>query len=311
MPGDGLAADDVAYALLPMRRVVRVGLVSNGNPYLEKSLRAQPRVKLTSMSPQRFAEGRDIDVWVFDRFAPRTQPGAPALLFRPSAVSWLPSPGREVADVTVAAWDGAHPLLENLSLRDLVVERAVATRPADGAREHDLVLVSARGNMPLVVAHEGAARRVSFAFGLEDSNFALHAGFPLFLGNALDWLAGEHSAFATGLGLVEVPVAKARIVGPDGTELPAHAIPGGTLFEVTEPGMFTVVSAGRRLRVAANLLDRRVTDVNHSPLAPLQAQAIEPVQALRFPLDPWVALLLAAVLLLGFEWWTWNRRVTV
>jgi hypothetical protein len=111
--------------------------------------------------------------------------------------------------------------------------------------------------------------------------------------------------------LVEVPVAKARIVGPDGTELPAQAIPGGTLFEVTEPGMFTVVSASRRLRVAANLLDRRVTDVNRSPLAPLQAQAIEPAQALRIPLDPWVALLLAASLLLGFEWWTWNRRVTV
>jgi len=54
-----------------------------------------------------------------------------------------------------------------------------------------------------------------------------------------------------------------------------------------------------------------VTDVNHSPLAPLQPMATEPVQALRFPLDPLVALLLAAVLLLGFEWWTWNRRVTV
>ena len=120
MPGDGLEADDIAYALLPMRRVVRVGLVSGGNAYLEKSLRAQARVQLTALSPQRFAERRDIDVWVFDRFAPETQPGAPALLFRPNSVSWLPTPGKEVADVTVAAWDGAHPLLENLSLRDLV-----------------------------------------------------------------------------------------------------------------------------------------------------------------------------------------------
>lgn len=311
MPGDGLDADDVAYGLLPMRRVVQVGLVSNGNPYLEKSLRAQPRVRLTTISPQRFAERHDIDVWVFDRFAPRTQPGAPALLFRPNPVSWLPAPGKEIADVTVAAWDGAHPLLENLSLRDLVVERAVATGLATGAREHDVVLVSARGNKPLVVAHEGAARRVSFAFGLEDSNFALHAEFPLFLGNALDWLAGERGAFAAGLGLVEVPVAKARVVAPDGTELPAQAIPGGTLFEVTEPGMFTAVSASQRLRVAANLLDRRVTDVNRSPLAPVQSATSEPEQTRRFPLDPWVAVLLASALLLVFEWWAWNRRVTV
>ena len=311
MPGDGLEADDVAYALLPMRRVVRVGLVSNGNPYLEKSLRAQSRVQLTSMSPQRFTERRDIDVWVFDRFAPRTQPGAPALLFRPNAVSWLPAPGREIAEVTAATWDGAHPLLENLSLRDLVVERAVATRPATGAREHDVVLVSARGNMPLMVAHEGAVRRVSFAFGLEDSNFALHAEFPLFLGNALDWLVGEHGAFAAGLGVVEVPVAKARVVATDGTELPTQSIPGGSLFEVSEPGMYTVVSASQRLRVAANLLDRRVTGVNRSPLAPVQSAANEPAQGLRFPLDPWAALLLASALLLVFEWWTWNRRVTV
>ncbi len=310
MPGDGLEADDVAYAMLPMRRVVRVGLVSNGNPYLEKALRAQPRVRLTTISARGFAERRDIDVWVFDRFAPATRPGAPALMFRPNSVSWLPTPGMEIADVSVVALDGAHPLLENLSLRDLVVERAVATRPATGVAERDVVLVGARGDMALVVAHEDAPRRVSFAFGLEDSNFALHAEFPLFLGNALDWLAGERGAFAAGLGVVEVPVAKARIVAPDGTELPAQAIPGGTLFEVSEPGMFTAISSSQRLRVAANLLDRRVTDVNRSPLAPLQSLAIEPPQSPRFPLDPWVALLLASALLLVFEWWTWNRRVT-
>jgi hypothetical protein len=263
------------------------------------------------MSPQRFAERSDIDVWVFDRFAPSTQPKAPALLFRPNPVPWLPAPGKESTDVTVAAWDGAHPLLENLSLRDLVVERAVAARPASGGRERDVVLVSARGQVPLVVAHESAARWVSFAFGLEDSNFALHAEFPIFLGNALGWLAGEHAAFAAGLGVVEVPVVKARVVAPDGIELPAQAIPGGTVFEVTEPGMFTAVSASQRLRVVANLLDRRVTDINRSPLAPLQSLAIESAQAPRLPLDPWAALLLAAVLLLVFEWWTWNRRATV
>jgi len=288
---------------------VRVGLVSNGNAYLEKSLRAQPRVQLTVSTPQRFSERRDIDVWVFDRFAPATQPGAPALLFRPTAVSWLPAPGREIADVTVADWDGEHPLLENLSLRDLVIERAVATRPASGAR--DSVLVSARGNVPLLVAHDGSARRVSLTFGLEDSNFALYAGFPLFLGNVLDWLAGEHGAFATGLGVVEVPVANARVVAPDGTELPVQAIPGRTLVEVTEPGIYTAVSASQRLRVAANVLDRRVTDVNRSPLAALQPAAIEPPRSTRFPLEPWMALLLAAALLLLFEWWSWNRRATV
>src|SRR6185503_15284137 len=107
-------------------------------------------------------------------------------------------------------------------------------------------------------------------------------------------LVGEHGAFAAGLGTIEVPVAKARVVAPDGTELPSQPIPGGTLVEVTEPGMFTAVSTSQRLRVAANLLDRRVTDVNRSPLAPLQSLGPQPAPPLRFPLDAWTVLLLAA-----------------
>ena len=37
----------------------------------------------------------------------------------------------------------------------------------------------------------------------------------------------------------------------------------------------------------------------------------KPAQAPRFPFDPWAALLLASTFLLLFEWWSWNRRVTV
>jgi hypothetical protein len=43
----------------------------------------------------------------------------------------------------------------------------------------------------------------------------------------------------------------------------------------------------------------------------VQSAAIEPAQMPRFPFDPWAALLLASALLLAFEWWMWNRRVTV
>lgn len=310
MPGDGLATDDVAYALLPARRTVRVALVTNGNPYLEKSLRAQPRVRLAVTTPRGFSERGDIDAWVFDRFAPKTRPAAPALLFRPTRADWLPSPHDEMVNPAVAAWDGAHPLLENLSLRDLHVERAFIALPAARAGDAESVLVSARDNVPLVVAHEGAARWISFAFGLEDSNFALHAGFPVFLDNALDWMVGEQAAFAAGLGAVQVPVAGARVIAMDGTELPARAVPGGSLVEIAEPGIFTAVSANRRMRVTANLFDRSVTDLNRSQLPAMKPEALGPApSALAFDLK--TALMLIAALLLGFEWWSWNRRVTL
>jgi hypothetical protein len=312
MPGDGLAADDTAFALLPMKRMVRVTLVTSGNPYLEKSLRAQPRVRLTVASPGRYADSRDVDAWVFDRFAPRNPPAAPALLFGPGAASWLPARGGEIVNASAASWAETHPLLENISLHDLYVDRVVPMRATEPVGTGDAVLVRARDRASLVMAHEGAARWISFAFSLEESNFGLHAGFPIFLNNALNWMVGEQAAFATGLGVVEVPLSGARVIAGDGTELPVQAVPGASLLELDEPGFLTAVTANRRLRIAANLLDVKVTDLNRSSLPVARPEAGAQTAALpALPFEPWAALLLLAALLLGFEWWSWNRRVTL
>jgi hypothetical protein len=310
MAGDGLAADDVAYAWLPMRRVVRVNLVSEGNPWLEKALRAQPRVLLTVMAPARYADSRDADAWVFDRYAPRTPPAAPSLLFRPTRADWLPPQSGELANPVISAWDASHPLLENISLDDLFVERAQKTSARkDGG---DTVLVAAAGNAPLAWVHEQGTRRVAIGFALEQSNFALHAAFPVFLNNALNWMVNEPTLIKAGLGTMELPLAAARVVAADGGELPARPIPGGSLVEMTAPGFYTAVSAQQRLRIAVNVLDRKTTEVNKSGLKPMAADpaaALSAQQSAR-P-DPWLLLLLGAALLLAFEWWGWNRRVTL
>ena len=174
------------------------------------------------------------------------------------------------------------------------------------------MLASGPGEVPLIIVHEEGVRWISFSFGLEDSNFALHAGFPIFLNNALNWMLGGQAVIARGLGLIEVPVSGARAVAADGKELPMQAIPGGSLFEVETPGLFTVVSAHQRLQVAANLFDRRISEVNKSRLARIEPGAIGPGGAnppLAF--DSWFALLLIAALLLMLEWWSWNRQMTV
>lgn len=312
MPGDGLATDDVAYSILPVRRVMRVALVTSGNPFLEKSLQAQPRVHMTVITPARYVDDRGYDAVVFDRFAPKVRPHVPALLFRPSRADWLPSPQKEIANVSATAWNAAHPLLENISLLDLSVDRATFVNLKDRPKDSESVLASGSGGVPLIIAHEDMARWVSFSFGLEESNFALHAGFPIFLNNALNWMLGEQAVIARGLGLIEVPVSGARVVAADGKELPSQSIAGGSVFEVDAPGLFTAVSAHRRLRVAANLFDRRTTDVNKSGLAQIKPGAHAPIgahQSIAF--DTGFALLLGAALLLLFEWWSWNRRMTV
>ncbi len=312
MPGDGFAIDDVAYSILPAHRVMRVALVTDGNAFLEKSLQVQPRVNMTVIAPARYADDRNYDAIVFDRFAPKARPHVPALLFRPSRAEWLPPRHKEIANVSATSWNTVHPLLENISLLDLSVDRAAVADLRGRTQDAEAVLASRPGGEPLIVAHEGGVRWVSFAFALDDSNFALHAGFPIFLNNALNWMWGEQAHIKRGLGVVEVPVSDARVMTADGTELPTHSTGGGSLFEVDVPGLFTVVSAHQRLRLAVNLLDRRISDVNNSRLAQVKPDPEALIAAKRsFAFDPWFALLLAAALLLLFEWWSWNRRMTV
>jgi hypothetical protein len=311
MPGDGLAADDVAYSFLPVRRTLHVALVTSGNPFLEKSLGAQPLVQVTVLAPSRYVDDRGYDALVFDRFAPKVRPHVPALLFHPPRAGWLPAPQKEITDVSAVSWNKAHPLLENISLLDLSVDRASVVDLKD-RKEPESVLASARGGVPLIVVHEDGPRWIAFSFALEESNFALHAGFPVFLNNALNWMLGEQTVVSRSLGLIEVPVPGARVIAADGKELPAQSIAGGSVFETDAPGLFTAISAHRRLRVAANLFDRRVTEVNKSALAQNKpGTAASAVAHRSIPIDASFALLLACALLLLFEWWSWNRRVTL
>jgi Ca-activated chloride channel homolog len=309
VPGDGLAADDTAYAWLPLRRVVRVNLVTEGNPWLEKALRAQPRVLLTVMPPSRYADRRDAEAWVFDRYTPRTPPVAPALLFHPARADWLPAPAGELVNPAVGTWDSEHPLLANISLNDLYIERAQRTSARKDAA--DAVLIAAANDAPLAWTQDQGTRRVALEFALDRSNFALHAAFPVFLNNALNWMTAEPTLLKSSLGVLEIPLADAHVIGADGTELPVRAIPGGGLVEMSEPGFYTAVTDKQRLRIAVNVLDRRTTEVNRSPLQsmPTGTDAATPRAAAR--VDPWLALLLGAIVLLCLEWLGWNRRVTL
>jgi hypothetical protein len=311
MPGDGLAADDIAYAILPARRVMRVALVTNHNPFLEKSLQTQPRVQLTTVTPARYVDARTYDAVVFDRFAPKRRPMVPAILFSPPPVDWLPPLAEEAANLSVVAWNATHPLLENTSLADLSVKQArvFILKGRNGAES---VIANAPGGVPLIVAREESSRWISVAFALEASNFALQASFPIFMNNALNWLVRERAYLARGLGTIEIPVADAHVVAADGTAVPTQAIAGGSLFEADAPGLFTAVSAHQRLRIAVNLFERRTTEVNKSALAQSRPSPADPTGVhLVSGIDASFVLLLGAALLLLFEWWSWNRRMTV
>jgi hypothetical protein len=304
---DGFDADDVAWAFLPLKKVARVALLTDGNRALEQALRLDPRIALSVLTPKQYAARTGFDAYVFDRFAPPVAPAAPALLFRPPGVPWLPPIQQVRESPALESWLEAHAVLDNVSLRDADIRRAETFAIGSGATT---TLAREAGGGALMIASESTPRWIASGFAIADSNFASQASFPMFVANSIAWLLDETPAVARGLGTVAAPVERARVLTPEGNPTDTRFVPGATLFRAEAPGIYTAEGAAGRSRVIANLLEPAITDVNATRLEPAPSAELSMSRAVARP-EPWVALLLAALALMLVEWWTYHRRWTV
>ena len=307
---DSFDADNVAYSMVDRHQPRRVLLVTPGDPLLEDAIRSLPGVKLATSTPSAYRTSTAFDAYVFDRFAPTQPPPAGALLFRASATSWLATTQTVIRNPAITHWDERHPLTAGVSWSSLRLRRAIVTDPVAGA----FGVVSAKGAVEgdLVSTSDGAARWIHVGFALGDSNFQLHPGFVVFLGNALRWLTSETGTLTRDLGTVEVPLTDAAISDLDGNPVVATRTVAGTAFQATRPGVYTATGAGRRLQVICNVLDPRYAQINRSRLASLEAdRVLADSSSTGWPIESWVLLLVLGAALLVADWAAFSRRMTV
>jgi len=313
--GDAYPDDDVAYGYLSSRRSVHVALVTNSSSaYLAKSLSAQPRVRLKVESPRRYmdqvaAGSSQADIYVFDRFVPKQPPPGPALLIGARPANWLPARAGPASDPEIATANLRHPVLRDISLRDLYIEHGDYLKaPQDDATS---VLLRTSDNRVLAIAHDGLPRWVLVGFDVANSNFGLLPAFPVFLGNSINWLADEPEILRGQPGVIPVPFQQARVVAMDGSELPVIDVDKRSFFDATQPGLYTAVGKDRPIHIAVNLLERRISDVNRSALATANAETAAVESGSDLPLGLSALLLILAAALLCVEWIAYHRRVTV
>ena len=324
---DAFPADDYAYGFLPIRTETRVLLVTRGNVYLENVLADEPRLSLAVVNPAQYDPQVSADVYIFDRFAPPEAPGGPTLVFLPPDVEWLTQTLAVVEAPEVSGWNPAHPVLRFVALEDLRIDRAARiAMPEEGdagptsvvgetGRAPAAEVVVGSPLLPLVLVSERPERIVRVSFALEDSNFPLHPGFPIFLTNTLGWLMDEQVALARAPGQIEVPLAMAAVTDLEGSDVATWPLANRTVFMADQPGLYTVAQADRRLRVAVNLASTARTSVNDSRFTSDEiASAVSTVLA-DTEAGPneelWMAFLLLALFLVVVEWVTYHRRLTV
>jgi hypothetical protein len=298
---DALPLDDVAFGYLPVKRKTRTLLVTRGNRFLETLLKLDAYVELAVTDPANYRESATIDAYIFDRFAPPSPPGRPALIIGVPAAPWLAAARGEVVKPEIATWSDNHPVMQYVSVHDLTIERAARIDPGD------LTVVAAAKQTPLIVASE-KPKWVMLTFDLEASDFPFHVGFPVFIENVLVWFSREQLALKRGPGIVDVPLANAQIRTIDGSIVPSGQQLGNTVFETSQPGLYSATAGDQRIHVAVNLSNPAFSDVNRSVFK-TDRTAVAGGYWLRREL--WFYMLLAAAVLISIEWFTYHRRITL
>jgi hypothetical protein len=307
---DMLAVDDEAIDYLPPLRDTRVALVTAGSEFLETLLGLDERVDLRVISPDVYNGDETVDLYVFDEFAPSTQPRHPALLFRPPGRPWLAAsdltPPLRASAIEVTNWDETHPILEYVSMLDV---RIADARHLEFATTNPTTRILASGGQtPLVVVSSDVPKWVAVNFSLDDSDFPVHPSFPIFMQNVLTWFVGDRLPLRRSVGTVDVPLSNATVATIHGVALPAWSRLGSTSFEAPVPGLYVASVGAARTYVAVNL-PAGLSDVNGVTFTGRENISWETGRWLSGEL--WKYLLGLALVLVVFEWWTYHRRITV
>lgn len=315
---DALPADNQAWAILPRREVRPVTLVTKGNLFLEKVFEANAGVKLSVAKAQPKAAAPGGTLTVFHRDAPEKLPAGPVLVIQPSQSSELWEVGETLQNPIVTQQDKDSPLMANVRLDNVLMPEAKKLKPKGSPK----ILAAAVSGDPLYLAFDRPEGKVLvLTVDLDKGDLPLQTAFPIMVANALGWFAGTkgelREASATGtVAEWDVPPgtkASYTLHAPDGraTPLPAQST-RATIGPLDRCGVWTIdhgtgqgAEAKPDFELACNLANRQESDLR----PPKEWAAKTGVEQAGFGGRPlWYILIIAAWVLVGTEWYLYQRR---
>jgi len=326
--GDALMVDNVARAILPVRKRVPVTLVGTGNVFLQRVFEANSWVDL-SVSERVPSERVADDLLVLYRQIPAEVPAGNVLVLQPETGCEFWELGERLDHPLVGKQDQDSPLLANVRLDNVLMPEARLIRPIQTAK----VLIEATNGEPLLLLIEHERGRVLvLTVTLERGDLTLRTAFPILVGNALSWFGGGggelREALSTGmvtqldvpaslLTATERETAVLRLRSPRGVSSEVIALRGNVkLGPLDEAGIWTLdrvrdtttttESSESALLLACNLTNPSESDLQ-APSAPTPVQT-PLAAAISRPL--WFYLVLLAWVLTGAEW-AWHQRRVV
>ena len=301
---DALEADNEAFGWLQDAKPLLVAVVGRQTTWLARSVGPASGVTARFATPDGYAPGRE-DIVIFDRHVPAERPDRPALYIAPPPSEWLGTMTDQIEQQPKWMAAGSGPVLEGVDPLTFSIDRA---RVYSSALLQPVAL-SIRGSALVSISDQpDRPRAVVLAFGPLESNLASAPGFPVLMGNAIDWLGHPLVIQARRTGRTAFGEAVTRVTGPRGA-VPLMKMSGEASATLAAPGLYTAEAGRGRATFAVNIADPAVSNLERTSTSTSgTAVTVSP----GLPARPWwlylVILGLAAVLL---EWWTWLRRITV
>jgi hypothetical protein len=340
---DPFALDDEAFALLPERKRQKVLLVTDDNLYLEGAMLVYDNIEVFKVTRAEYDAGADdmlaeVHVVVFDDHTPTEVPPPPvhAIYFHPTG-DGSPIPIARTAPRPPRITDIAegHPVLRWVTLTDVNFDatQVFAPRRAEG----EIALAHSVRDVVIAAKREGGRKILAVGFSLGATDLMLRVAFPLLLVNALDWFAGDDAdlvtTYVTGRRL-RVPldgvvgVAEAEVVGPDGEVSRAPVVDGTAQFYGSQIGFHEIrafaptergVERDRDIaplavrEIAANLANPDESRIEPAAALLLGGKNLERPPEFQRTVQKsfWRWILLLVLFVLGVEWITYHRRITV
>lgn len=314
---DDLAADNTGSVYLAKPRKLSVLLISKGNLFVENALNLDPRTDVTRTDslPAEFGTTK-YDLVLFDRVDPPANLPQGGYMLIDTAAAQGPAAKGEVVERPVVV-DSArnHPVSSHVDFNDVRIAKARYLKPTSWAN----TIVDGAGG-PLAVAGAQHGRRfVQLSFDVLESDFPLRVGFPIFVANCVDWLVPPSSAapgesIRTGQPVyVDVPpgTEEMAITCPDGSKQLIKATSSPAIFDDTErAGVYTVTGEGIAREFACNVSSSQESNTMPKDMMAVGTRKLTSAGSdVRTNRELYGYLIMAALVILTFEWYAYHRRL--
>lgn len=306
---DALKSDNYAVSISDPGASLNVLLLTKGNPFLERALALDPRVTLDRATelPSAGDTGK-YDIVIFDGIPEQAVQARGVLTFGSAGPS-SPVKASGTASKPVFKSQEEDPLLTDVDLRDTFFDSQHRVEPVNGAKS-----IASTSVGPMLVTSERAGKRQIYAaFDVLQSDFPLQIGFPIFVANALDFLAGGQGGNAIAVKPGQpfaVPWTKDATLKLEGGDSQTIKPNGAALVvrEAKKVGKYTLSSGNDKKVVYSSMRSERESEIAPVKDLAIGGGSVKSIDApMRFA-DFWRPLALLALLVLVGEWWLFAKR---